>query len=39
MISEVRGEKAGEKTGDKRYGLVEPEERSAKRARVEDDSD
>ncbi|KAJ4304542.1 mRNA splicing protein [Kalmusia sp. IMI 367209] len=35
MIKEVRGEKAGEK----RYGMQEPEGRSAKRARVEDDSD
>jgi SNW domain-containing protein 1 len=39
MISEVRGEKGDEKTGDKRHGLQESEGRSAKRARVEDDSD
>jgi SNW domain-containing protein 1 len=39
MISEVRGEKGDEKTGEKRYGLQEPEGRSAKRARVDDDSD
>jgi SNW domain-containing protein 1 len=41
MINEVRGEKGGEKTGEKRYGISvpEPEGRSAKRARVEDDSD
>jgi SNW domain-containing protein 1 len=38
MISEVRGE-GDEKTGDKRHGLQVSEERSAKRARVEDDSD
>jgi len=38
MIDEVRGEK-GEKTGEKRYGIQEPEGRSAKRARVDDDSD
>jgi SNW domain-containing protein 1 len=35
MIKEVRGEKSGEK----RYGIQEPEGRSAKRARVEDDSE
>jgi SNW domain-containing protein 1 len=35
----VRGEKGAEKTGEKRHGLQEPEGRSAKRARVEDDSD
>jgi SNW domain-containing protein 1 len=39
MIDEVRGEKGTEKTGEKRYGIQEPEERSAKRARVDDDSD
>ncbi|KAH8707572.1 SKIP/SNW domain-containing protein [Phaeosphaeriaceae sp. PMI808] len=39
MISEVRGEKGDEKAGEKRHGLHEPEERSAKRARVEDDSE
>jgi SNW domain-containing protein 1 len=44
MIDEVRGEKdekgeKGEKTGEKRYGIQEPEGRSAKRARVDDDSD
>jgi SNW domain-containing protein 1 len=39
MISEVRGEKGDEKTGDKRHGVQESEGRSAKRARVEDDSD
>jgi SNW domain-containing protein 1 len=39
MISEVRGEKSSEKTGEKRYGIQEAEERSAKRARVQDDSD
>ncbi|KAF1971299.1 hypothetical protein BU23DRAFT_185737 [Bimuria novae-zelandiae CBS 107.79] len=35
MIKEVRKEKAGEK----RHGVQEPEGRSAKRAKVEDDSD
>lgn len=35
MIKEVRGEKSGEK----RYGIQELEGRSAKRARVEDDSE
>lgn len=41
MISEVRGEKGlkPEKTGEKRFGLTEPEGREKKRARVEDDSD
>lgn len=39
MIDEVRGEKGTEKTGEKRYGMIEDEGRSAKRARVEDDSD
>jgi SNW domain-containing protein 1 len=43
MINEVRGEKGGdkgaEKTGEKRYGIQEAEGRSAKRARVDDDSD
>ncbi|KAF2824941.1 hypothetical protein CC86DRAFT_371416 [Ophiobolus disseminans] len=39
MINEVRGEKATEKTGEKRYGIQELEGRSAKRARVDDDSD
>lgn len=39
MIDEVRGEKPSGKTGEKRYGMLEPEGRSAKRARVEDDSD
>ena len=35
MINEVRGEKSG----DKRYGIQEAEGRSAKRARVDEDSD
>ncbi|KAF2875510.1 SKIP/SNW domain-containing protein [Massariosphaeria phaeospora] len=39
MINEVRGEKADQKTGEKRYGMQEPEGRATKRARVEDDSD
>ncbi|KAH7392011.1 SKIP/SNW domain-containing protein [Phaeosphaeria sp. MPI-PUGE-AT-0046c] len=39
MISEVRGEHGEEKTGDKRAGLQESDGRSAKRARVEDDSE
>lgn len=39
MIDEVRGEKASEKTGEKRYGILETEGRAAKRARVDEDSD
>jgi SNW domain-containing protein 1 len=35
MIDEVRAEK----TGEKRFGVQDPEERKAKRARVEDESD
>lgn len=35
MINDVRAEK----TGEKRYGIQEPEGRDRKRARVEDDSD
>lgn len=38
MINEVRAEQS-EKTGNKRYGINDSEERSSKRARVEDDSD
>lgn len=38
MIQEVRGEK-GEKKGEKRFGVQESEGRSAKRARVDDDSE
>jgi SNW domain-containing protein 1 len=40
MINEVRGEKPGEKAGEKRYGIQEADSgRAAKRARVDDDSD
>jgi SNW domain-containing protein 1 len=40
MINEVKGEKAAEKKGEKRWGIQEQDgERDRKRARVQDDSD
>jgi SNW domain-containing protein 1 len=39
MISEVRKEVKGEKTGEKRYGMQEQDGRERKRARVESDSE
>ena len=37
MIKEVTGGVGGNGSGNKRYGIQEPDDRASKRARVEDD--